>query len=529
MLKVLAKPWELLKALFRLALPMFAGSASSPASGGSLGTWMARLGLVGLILVALGLVNRSETLGLSGWIDYGRVSKFWLPLFAACIYAMVWTGWWIHRLINLEVAPVTSEFPDIDRAWEQALEALGQAEIHVEETPLFLVLGLTAEGEAPLFHAAKIKAQVKQVPRDPSEPLHVTANRDAIWVTCPGASVLGQQDTSFDGEGVTENILSTLAEKTADPFKTVGVAGGETLRIEDFMASLKNVHAGQQSPLKRRKLTDTERYVSRLRYFCRLIARDRQGFCPVNGILVVLPITATNPQSSLAELAAACKADLATAFEVFRMRCPVLVMFSGLEKLEGFSELVERLPSGSAAKRMGQRFPLDPDLDIGEVPARIETSVSWIANALFPSMVYSLFRVESPGGEEVSDVVRANAQLYRFLSDLRDRQQRLARLVKDSIPAVPGEPIFFGGCYVAGTGLDAASQQAFASGVLARLIQDQDNVTWTAEALGEDAGFLRFARGLKVVLIGVIALGLLAITALIVWVAFLRPRDVPAN
>src|SRR5262249_49006056 len=152
----------------------------------------------------------------------------------------------------------------------------------------------------------------------------------------------------------------------------------------------------------------------------------------------------------------------------------------------------------------------------------IEAAVSWVGNSLFPSMVHSLFRVESPGGEDITEVVRANSQPYRFLSNMRDRQDRLARFVRDSIPLVAGQPILVRGCYFAGTGVDSATERAFASGVLMRLIQDQDNVTWTRAALREDAGLLRLARALKIGLLAIVCLGTAAILALIGF-GFFRP------
>jgi hypothetical protein len=468
------------------------------------------------------LLNQSETIGLKRWIPYGQISKVWLPVFAFCTYTLIWLGWLLYRVLSIDVGPVATEFPDIDRAWNQALEALSRTEIHLVDTPLFLILGWNASGEESLFHAAGIKAQVKQVPRDPSEPLHVTANRDAIWVSCPGASVLAQHNPALGGGGAVEETLASLADRPADTFKTMGAAGGETLRIEDFVDSISKTPARPRSPGHHKTVIDSEKYLARLRYLCQLIARDRQGFCPINGMLIVLPITAANPDNDLDELAAGCRADLVQAFDVFQIRCPVLVLVSDLERLDGFADLVERLPSGQAGKRMGQRFPLTHDLDPDQVPARIEDSVSWIGNALFPSMVYSLFQVESPGGEDVAEVLRANSQFYRFLANMRDRQARIARLVKDSIAAVPREPIFFGGCYFAGSGLDAGTQQAFASGVFLRLVQDQDKVTWTSDALREDASFLRMARGLKVGFLGLIGVGVAAILALIGWRLWFR-------
>ena len=239
MKKLLTMPWELAKAMFGLVFPMFRGGGTVGAADRSFGAWIARGALVAVILLGLAWLNQWPFFGLAARLKAGRLTNFWLPLFALCSYALVWLGWLLHRVLSIDVGPVVAEFPDIDRAWSQALDALERAEIHLEETPLFLVLGSTTDSDEALFHAAGIKAQVKQVPRDPTEPLHVTANRDAIWLTCPGASVLGQQNpTPMDGSAV-EATLATLAEQAYDPFKTVGAAGGSTLRIEDFMASLK--------------------------------------------------------------------------------------------------------------------------------------------------------------------------------------------------------------------------------------------------------------------------------------------------
>jgi IcmF-related N-terminal domain len=528
MLRLLAKPWEFMKALFGLALPMFRGGETAASAGGSLETWAARGVLIAVILGGLAWLNQWQALNLTSRIQYGPIRKVWLPLFAFCTYVMVWLGWLLYRIMNIDVGPVTSEFPDIDRAWSQALEALARADIHLEDTPLFLVLGSTAGGEEPLFQAAGFRAQVKQVPRELVEPLHVTANRDAIWVSCPGASVIGHQNLLI-GAGESGETLKTLSEGPVDPFKTMGASAGETMRIEDFAASLHQAEVHQRSSERHKQVIDSERDTARIRYLCRLIARDRQGFCPINGILIVLPITAADPNRNLDDLALACRADLAEAFQVLPMRCPVLVLVSDLERLQGFVTLIERLPAGQAGKRMGQRFPLAPDLGQGEVPARIEDSITWIGNTMFPSMVYSLFKVESPGGENVSDLLNANAQLYRFLAMMRDRHARIARLVKDSMPGLPREPILFGGCYFAATGVDAGSEQAFTSGVLKRLIDDQDHVTWTSDYISEDASYLKLARVMKVVLSVIIVIGIVVVIGMIAERLLRQPEQQPVD
>src|SRR5262249_35377134 len=86
----------------------------------------------------------------------------------------------------------TTEFQDIDDAWSDAVKALDQAGIQVSDLPLFLVFGQPAGGEKTFFEAAQLSLTVSHEPSG-DRPLHVYANRDAIFVTCAGASLSGRQ------------------------------------------------------------------------------------------------------------------------------------------------------------------------------------------------------------------------------------------------------------------------------------------------------------------------------------------------
>lgn len=529
MLRILAMPWEILKRLFALAFPMFRGGSRNTAD-----VWAARGVLLTVVLAGLTLLNQANFLGLAGWIQVGRISRYWLPLLAFCLYGMIWMGWWLYQLFKIEVPQVTSEYPDIDHAWKEAVEAIERAGIALDNTPLFLVLGGCSSGEGALFQSAAIKAQVKQVPSDQAQPLHVTANNDGIWVTCAGTSVLGQHLAGLEEgtDGATEVSLETLSRgETAHQFKTMGMGGGETLRIEDFFASSNKAQVQTQPPVSRkpRKTVDAELYRARLRYLCHLIARDRLGLCPLNGVLVVLPITVADSRSSLSDICTACKVDLADALEALEMRCPVVFLVSDLDKLPGFADLAERLPADQRRKRMGQRFPLVPELDSEDVPARIKDSVFWTGSTLFLSLVQSLFKVEAPGGEDVTEVTRANSQLFRFLAAMRDRRERLSQFVRDCLPYLAGEPILFRGCYFAGTGRDSMTGQAFAPGVFRLMIDEQERVTWTSRALLQDAAYLRLARWLKIGFICAIGLGIVAVFGRIVWWWLSHRPEPPAS
>ena len=243
----------------------------------------------------------------------------------------------------------------------------------------------------------------------------------------------------------------------------------------------------------------------------------------------MLPCTLADPGTPIADICSATKADLSDTFETLRMRCPVLFLISDLDQLPGFTEVVERLPSNQRNNRMGQRFPLVPDLDPDDVADRIKDSAAWVGTSLFPTMVNSLFQVEAPGGEDLPDVLRANSQLCRFLTAMRNRRERFSQLVKDSIPSMPDEPILYRGCYLAGTGPDPATQQAFAPGIFMLQIKQQDNVTWTEAALRQDAAFLRLARGLKLLLIAFLGLWILLILGVLGWRLLFHPQDEAAS
>jgi hypothetical protein len=191
-------------------------------------------------------------------------------------------------------------------------------------------------------------------------------------------------------------------------------------------------------------------------------------------------------------------------------------MICGLETMPGFEDLIKFLPAEARKKRIGQRFPLVPELAPTEVPAKVESSVESIASSLFPSMVQTQFQLEAPGGEDTDVVLRANSQLFRFMTAILDKRNRLARLVKDCLPALPGQPILFGGCYFAATGINSETQQAFASGVLTRMVkEDLNSVTWTEETLAHDASAWRRARLLRWFFTTIIALLALVAVALI--------------
>lgn len=469
---------------------------------------------------------------LNRWLDLGKLlvtphpalRDLWLPLLFSLVYALSWLAWWLMAQLGSEQeSPV---FADIDRAWDEAVRSLDQARIDLTEAPLFLVLGRPRGGEEALFQGAQVAFQVGGAPRRADAPVRVFASRDAVYVVCPGVSLLSRQADLMAREvGAPETVEVPVVAPVGEEFATMTVRGGSApaLAMEQIIARARESGRGladlgeeekralsvltaggaarddQGEPARPnvsvlRDRAESDLLTARLRHLGQLIARDRKPLCPLNGVLMLVPLAATRGDEEASQLGLICKRDLTTLREATRLRCPVFAMVCDLETLPGFRELVGRLPEGQRDRRMGQRFPLVPDLEPSKIGAMIESGVLWIGRILFPNLVDRLWAVESPGQLTTAEAVGGNVRLYQMLHQVRGRMLRLSRVLIRACTGEAGAPEMLGGCYLAGTGADAAREQAFIPGVFRRLTECQDFVAWTPEALREDAGFRAWTR-----------------------------------
>src|SRR5207249_3704248 len=132
-----------------------------------------------------------------------------------------------------------------------------------------------------------------------------------------------------------------------------------------------------------------------------------------------------------------------------------------------------------------------------------------------PPLVYRLFRLEKPSRTSHDAVLRGNIRLYKLLTQLQGRHQRLARALTLALAPQVREPFHLAGCYLAGTGKDPGHEQAFVGGVFRRLIESQDHVSWTEAALARDAELRRWT------VLGYLGLGtavlLVVLIGLVLW------------
>ncbi len=514
--------WTGVTGFFKLILPLGQRAGGAVRSPGV--RWALHILAVLLVLGVLFVLNR--VLGIRALIPRAQiVADVWLPLLFLLVYVLAWLGWWLWTLLTADEGP--SYYPDIDGAWDEAVRALNQAGMQVTDLPLFLVLGRPEgpEGLDPgergrkaeeiLFQqAAQLPLVVKQVPATPVAPLHIYASRDALYVTCAGASLLGRQAAILAGEvtsparegvGPQEGQAEDPADKTLRP-------DSAPVSVQVMVGIVREVakRGGAATDEERRALRRLERkerpqiallkdqeavaeLTARLRHLCRLIARDRQPYCPINGLLLLVPFAATDSEEDTQNTAEACARDLQTVRGTLKVNCPQFALLSDLEVAAGFREFIGRQDPKDRQRRVGQRFPMGTDLRGQPYAEALDGSIQWLCNNVMREWVYRLFRTEAPGKEEPAAVVASNSKLFLMLSEMWERSDRLSRILTRGLTGSADGSVRFGGTYLGATGQEAA-QQAFVAGVFRRLTEAQNYVAWTEEAKAEDARQNRLAN-----------------------------------
>ncbi|MFO0949012.1 MAG: type VI secretion protein IcmF/TssM N-terminal domain-containing protein [Planctomycetota bacterium] len=391
---------------------------------------------------------------------------------------------------------------------------------------MFIILGRTTQNDAPLFNAAPEPMLVNQAQHTPGAPIRVFANRNGIFLSCPGASLSSRQAELLIGTaaGGTTSAPPSDALTPGNAYSAVPAEIADALGVAGKTTPLVPIPAGTGSPAavatpskegavdaesknpevpsaKRkvprsrshllRQQEEVDLITARLQYLCRLIGRARAPYCPLNGIMLIVPMASTSNDDDAQQMGAVCRRDLATIREVLQIRCPFITVLGGLEKLDGFREFTQRIPRELASQRLGQDFPLMPDLDPDAIRKMIDSGVQWVCKGMVPRAAFRLLKTESSGGTS-SEAAAINAHLFRFVQETAERGKRYAQIAVRA--AMAEGPALLAGCYLAGTGANQNSEQAFITGCFRLLTENQNYVSWTSQALSEEAEYYRMTR-----------------------------------
>lgn len=323
----------------------------------------------------------------------------------------------------------------------------------------------------PDAHTASAKQQAPQ--------LDIPSDRQAIGdLNPPDAAPQSAPESSEQARPQVRPAARYLGTITPDQIVTPPAAGGARQNIQNAGNRLTTVGPNRAS--NRLTSQQSSQQLQRLEHVCGLLRKSRHPVCPANGILTLLPFEMLKAgDQDVAELERAVSADLSTIYRELELRCPVTAVVVGMEQEKGFRELIRRIGRQDSAKqRFGQRFDL-------RAPATVDELRKFTSHVCgtFEDWVYTLFR------EEQALSHPGNTSLYALLCKVR-------RTLKTRLGDVLGKgfgydrqsgniPMLFSGCYFAATG-PKLDRQAFVSGLLSKLYDEQEDIEWTEDALRED-------------------------------------------
>jgi hypothetical protein len=448
-------------------------------------------------------------------IEKGLDIANWWKFYLAAVLLAIFTPIVVYYAVRFWTQEAGERFPDIENAWKQGLGELRRRGFELERTPLYVVLGSESSlKDQYLLTAAELSLEVSHFPRERGTPLRWYASEDAIFVVLThvgcltdlarsAATLITQERVQVPVQGPSNRVSagvtcwptedeSFIAADDSSIRPPVGKGGGggnvvgyaATLNLDDsvavFAPGTGDKSSGRKQPPKlaapSRESIDLER--RRLAFLCRLIRGSRYPICPINGVLMLLPlnlILADERDGALTQNAV--QTDAAVMMKQFQMRFPLVVLSTGWDEDLGFQEFVRRMGTDKAHNfRFGSRF------GVGDPPLKDQLGAMCVlACRAFEDWIYKLFRepnaLSKPG----------NRALYGLLCKVRRYlHPRLDRIVAEGLgcdePEEQDQLPLIAGCYFAAAG-SHEDTRAFVVKSFQRLYQDTvEDLEWLPAA-----------------------------------------------
>ncbi len=443
---------------------------------------------------------------------------FWLPILVLLVIGTFIFAIRLWRLLGPEKE--ANAFPELDAAWMEAESALVQAGINLREVPLFLMLGKPIGAVDAIFSASKITWLVRQVPLRVDAPFQVYAHRQAIFVALGEQSTLGQvlvqlaRNVPADVPVPTNKVQSSVFEDmpvpaaeaiaapapAADPLASPNLLAEEltprnvlqSLEQSERVPTLEEISTRQVQPRWKPLPPETLDLACRkLNSMVRILAKYRRPFCAVNGTLLLVPNDGLTNPTDAGQIASAIEDDLHILAKAGQTRCPAWLLVTDLHTVPGFDALFSSLDQERRQRLLGRDLPFQPDLGPEAIDAMVATATESFLGSL-SQLTQKLFLIETmqiPAPQAIS----TNGKLFEMVEHLEQRRAGLDLVVRRIIHQQSPTGLYFGGFYLAATGVDPLIDQAFVPGVFRVMIDHQNKVKWTDEALEEEADFQRWA------------------------------------
>ncbi|WP_417734520.1 type VI secretion protein IcmF/TssM N-terminal domain-containing protein [Rosistilla oblonga] len=502
--------------------------------------------LVGI--AALGYVQYALQLDTLVRSSLPMVRLTWLPLVACLLYAIAWSAWFVAHTLRMPAEKplgggIHSAWQDslhrftaagIDVSRTPLYLVLGSPAGGVRDffsashTDL-VVLPSAEEADQPIQvcgnrdaiyvccreasltgnftrRAAASRQKLLETmgsdgaPSIPREPAHVWQSSDAATATSQSptfaASAYGAAEPSFvaasqTGTQAATATLSRPASADGMPVDRMNEAFDhiETLTADDTDRSAKPVTILQprtaKLPMMRLEQSEALELLERLDGLCREIAEVRQPFCPINGVVLMLPLDAADCIETADHVGMRIERDLNTIAAATQSSVSAQVIFCDLELCDGGQALLDRFPETQRHRRLGAILPAPPASEPDAGPASVDRAVRWICDELFPPLAYRLMARNLQDAAQDRILRQGNHAIHRVVDTMRQRRDGMSRLLRRSIAATAGN-VRLRGCFVAATGAAGATKHAFAEGVMPQILDIQNEVQWLPQRRQRD-------------------------------------------
>ncbi len=487
------------KALGRLSLPM-------------------KWALVALLFCLINLI--AAVLTDSSWNTTNSIR--WIVFLVGSIVIPFLVFFFVKFLLMEE----QSRFPELDRVWFDGLRESESKGIDLATTPIFLILGAKSRSEAKTMMELTDLDLPVSVPASGESLISFHAGSRGIFLFLNGCSCVSRMSFATGVSSVNKDLTRTnplphqqkRETLLADDASSFGmersmsmhaeapamlsaeprpVAAGSTMQLDD----IQDVNEILMQPTGGRSLSsqDALECTDRLRHMCKLIKKSRGPVCPINGIVVAIPMDLV--ENSCGGLQVAIQKDLELLRSELKVRCSITSVITGMEQDEGFIEFTKRLPAQQITEnRMGKGCQIWASPEMSRLDA-----ISVHATGAFEDWIYTLFQKD--------DALKKsrNSKLFQLLVRVRGTFATNLRVVLSqgfgfdptSQPWMAKEQFLFSGCYfvAAGTG---PSQQAFVKSVFAKVLDQEGDLEWSPAAKRADRYYMFLAN--IAALVGMLAL-----------------------
>lgn len=465
------------------------------------------------------------------WVDY--------PIYYLIALLLSVAVYWSIRLATREKP---SLYPEIDRCWDPIENWREKNGLSWHEFHRYLVLGADLE-TSKAMHADMVDRKLGPSPAGINEWMHWFGSDAAAYLHLKQACHLSRRLESLGSKGVAStgggiDPMNTLQASVGVPdwsgsigvdAVTEEVGYGESM--DDFGGSLDPAQSldpyaddddmaippdADPADADAAAEEDEEGFgddddtpMDRIDYLCQLVKARTTGEIPINGILVAVPFDKFMHRENFKVISAAVKKDVLALREKLGVRFPVSLLFTSMEKDQGFPKLQNLLGakrSSSGRFGAGCRISEIPVVESQNLATQVENACrsfeDWVTNRWGKS----------------SQLSRAaqNKELYKMVIRIRQEfRPRLKYMLEHTLLWTENESpegeidINLAGCYFASTG-SSSSERGFLNGVFLKCDEFAKTVSWGDGILGRDRAQSAIASLISVS-------GVFAIVGVVVW------------